>query len=277
MPIVFDNITLNNINIVGAIPPTGAQAYTTPGTYSWTVPDGVTSVSVVCIGGGGMATASGSPGERDGTNSSFGSAICEAGGGKGCSASYGAGGAGGTVIYGTGGPGGDGGSSGGPGAGGNYGAGGAACNYGGTSGGGGGVGILGFGASGAGGSGPYGNGGNGTNGGGGGGGSGNGANYGQGGRGGSGGANGETGSNLGGGLYGGGCAAGYFLGGGGGGAAAWANNISVTPGQTIQVIVGRGGRYSAGSGGFGANSGAGAVRIVWPGTTRQFPSTNVGA
>lgn len=31
----------------------GQQAYTTPGTYSWTCPAGVTSVSVVCVGGGG--------------------------------------------------------------------------------------------------------------------------------------------------------------------------------------------------------------------------------
>jgi hypothetical protein len=48
---------------------------------------------------------------------------------------------------------------------------------------------------------------------------------------------------------------------------AWANNRTVTPGQTIQVIVGSG----------TPNSSGGAVRIVWPGTTRQFPSTNVGA
>ena len=32
--------------------PPGQQAWTTPGTYSWAVPDGVTSVSIVCIGGG---------------------------------------------------------------------------------------------------------------------------------------------------------------------------------------------------------------------------------
>ena len=32
---------------------TGQQAYTTPGTYSWTAPAGVTSVSAVAIGGGG--------------------------------------------------------------------------------------------------------------------------------------------------------------------------------------------------------------------------------
>ena len=34
------------------LPVQGQQAYTTPGTYSWTVPSGVTSVSVVCVGGG---------------------------------------------------------------------------------------------------------------------------------------------------------------------------------------------------------------------------------
>ena len=33
--------------------PTDQQAYTTPGTYSWTAPSNVTSVSVVAIGGGG--------------------------------------------------------------------------------------------------------------------------------------------------------------------------------------------------------------------------------
>jgi hypothetical protein len=32
----------------------GQQAYTTPGTYSWTAPAGVTSVCVVCVGGGGF-------------------------------------------------------------------------------------------------------------------------------------------------------------------------------------------------------------------------------
>ena len=31
----------------------GQQAYTTAGTYSWTCPVGVASVSVVCVGGGG--------------------------------------------------------------------------------------------------------------------------------------------------------------------------------------------------------------------------------
>ena len=37
----------------------GQQAYTTPGTYSWVCPAGVTSVSVVCIGAGGERIGSG--------------------------------------------------------------------------------------------------------------------------------------------------------------------------------------------------------------------------
>jgi hypothetical protein len=31
------------------------QAFTTPGTYTWVAPAGITSVSVVCVGGGGGA------------------------------------------------------------------------------------------------------------------------------------------------------------------------------------------------------------------------------
>jgi hypothetical protein len=38
------------------IPGGGQQEYTTPGTYTWTVPAEVTSISVVCVGGGGGAT-----------------------------------------------------------------------------------------------------------------------------------------------------------------------------------------------------------------------------
>ena len=39
--------------IIPPPPPTGQQAFTTAGTYSWTAPTGVTSVCVVCVGGGG--------------------------------------------------------------------------------------------------------------------------------------------------------------------------------------------------------------------------------
>ena len=59
---------------------------------------------------------------------------------------------------------------------------------------------------------------------------------------------------------------------GNGGALAYRNNYSVTPGQQFNVLTGWGG-IGQGSGGSGAD---GAVRIVWPGDTRQFPSTNVG-
>jgi hypothetical protein len=43
-----------------------------------------------------------------------------------------------------------------------------------------------------------------------------------------------------------------------------------------------GARFGGGGGGSGPNNGynsggsSGAVRIVWPGDTRQFPSTDVG-
>ena len=63
----------------------------------------------------------------------------------------------------------------------------------------------------------------------------------------------------------------YYMG-GNGGALAYRNNYEVTPGQQFNVLTGWGG-IGQGSGGSGAD---GAVRIVWPGDTRQFPSTNVG-
>lgn len=40
----------------------GQQEYTTPGTYSWVCPQGVTSVSVVAVGGGGDSLSAGSAG-----------------------------------------------------------------------------------------------------------------------------------------------------------------------------------------------------------------------
>jgi len=42
----------------------GQQAYTTPGTYTWTAPAGVTSVSIVAIGAGGSANSGFSSGAR---------------------------------------------------------------------------------------------------------------------------------------------------------------------------------------------------------------------
>lgn len=48
---------ITSVNLSGqatgfTIPP-GQQLYTTPGTYTWTVPSGVPSICVVCVGGGG--------------------------------------------------------------------------------------------------------------------------------------------------------------------------------------------------------------------------------
>jgi hypothetical protein len=55
------------------------------------------------------------------------------------------------------------------------------------------------------------------------------------------------------------CCSGGWGGGGGGGA------------------YGAGGGGGYGAGGYGGNAASGAVRIVWPGTTRQFPTTCVGS
>jgi hypothetical protein len=96
----------------------------------------------------------------------------------------------------------------------------------------------------------------------------------SGGKGGSGGANGnaaQTGSVAGaygggGGGYGGNSVGGP---GGAGGELRYKNNISVTPGNSYTVVVG-----SGASGGYAG--GVGAVRIIYPGTTRSFPSTNTG-
>jgi hypothetical protein len=55
------------------------------------------------------------------------------------------------------------------------------------------------------------------------------------------------------------------------------NNYTVTPGSSYTVVVGAGGNgfhFIHGGNGGGAS---GAVRIVWPGNTRQFPSTCVGS
>jgi hypothetical protein len=53
---------------------------------------------------------------------------------------------------------------------------------------------------------------------------------------------------------------------------AYANNISVTPGNTYTVYVSGSLAPSLVTVGY---RGSGGVRIVWPGSTRQFPSTNV--
>jgi len=74
----------------------------------------------------------------------------------------------------------------------------------------------------------------------------------------------------GGGAFGGGGGGGYTSVGGKGGYLAYANNISVTPGNTYTVQVGL-----PTTAYYGGTPGGGGVRIVWPGATRQFPSTLV--
>ena len=53
----FSQGSITNISV-----PYGDVEFTTPGTYSWTVPNNVTQVSVLCIGGGGAGNGDGSLG-----------------------------------------------------------------------------------------------------------------------------------------------------------------------------------------------------------------------
>jgi hypothetical protein len=81
-----------------------------------------------------------------------------------------------------------------------------------------------------------------------------------------------------GGVYGGGAGGGRDGMGGGGGAIAYINNYTVVPGNSYAVVVGAGGvgensGVPASRG--GGTGGIGAVRIIWPGSTRQFPSTGI--
>jgi len=223
----------------------GQAEFITTGTYSWTAPAGVTSVSVVAIGpgatnaggGGGLTWANGlsvTPGQsytvivgagnysggQNTVNSSFNGSACVAGGGG---SGGGVGGRGGTSADVSG-----------------------AASYGGGNGGNWGGGAGGY--SGAGGVG-YG--------------SGNTANAGANGSGGGGAGGGNqlltsNGAGGGTGIYGQG-SDGVYPGGGGSGGA--------TSVLKVAGLYGGGGAYSSGT---GAN---GAVRIIW-GAGRSFPSTN---
>ena len=245
----------------------GQQAYTTPGTYSWTCPSGVTSVSVVCVGGGGGSTdgsnstfdvpganvsmvACGGGGSNNSTSSTSSGGDANYEGGLGHSSSYGGGGGGaagynGRGHHGTGGihmwgsaasdyqTGSGSGASGGSFLGHSNG------DSGGQPEGGGGVGL-------------YGNTGDAT----------------FWGKGGSGGQNSvdENGA-----AYGGGGGVNKVSGApsGEGGGLCWKNNIAVVPGQTYTLVVGSGGGSSTDVG----TGGGGAVRIIW-GDGRAFPATN---
>ena len=266
----------------------GQQAYTTAGTYSWVAPAGVTSVSVVAVGGGGS-------GNRSDQNSSKGGG----GGGLGYKNNYSVtAGNSYTVVVGAGGTGypcvstvGNSGSNsyfvsicvvkGGGGIGGSF----TAYTNGGTytgdgGGNGGGTSCASNQGGGGGGAGGYaGNGGNspGNN-------SAGCAGSGGGGGGGGGDFNGNGGGGGGGvGLLGQGSSGAGGAAGGNTSTRSGAGGSSGSSGGGVYAYGGFGGAYGGGggSGGRGGNpcggkGGVGAVRIIWPGTTRSFPSTNTG-
>lgn len=274
-------------------PNSGSQAYTSSGTYSWVAPTGVTSVSILTIGGGSGGTGGqqgggggglryrnnysvnpgcsytvvvgvGGPARTNGGNSYFiNTCTIYAGGGSSCTGTR-AGGTGSSI----------GGSIGG----GNGGAGGSGCH----SGGGGGGGYAGNGGKGA-NQGPtncFRTGCNGA-GGGGGGGAGGGNScycssywYISGGGGGGTGIYGQGANGVGDNGYG-------YAGGGSGGGNAGA----VVTSYAGPTRGSNGGNYGGGGGGAGGvcnsaymgTGGSGAVRIIWPGNTRSFPSTCAGS
>ena len=250
----------------------GQQAYTTAGTYTWVAPAAVTSVSLVAIGGGAYGGGGGgltyknnqtvTPGasytvvvgaggaNSDGGNSSFNTTIIAGGGLKaimryisGCYqyAGPGGGGSGGTATYGGGG-----------------------VYQGGCATGGGGAG--GYTQGGGNGGNPYfsyccctqipGNGGDAGN-------------------------AGNSGGYGGAGIY---CWPTRAGGGGGGqgiyGLGLGASFRGTNGGNGAAYSPGGGGLYGGGGGQGGGSCSAGgtrgAVRIIWPGTTRQFPSTCTG-
>jgi len=280
-------------SVTPAVAP-GQDAYTSAGTYSWVAPANVTSIAVVAVGGGGGGGGSidcegttlqvrgglgAGLGYKNNVSTTPGNSYtvvvgaggignllsrCRSAGGDSyfCNTSLVKGG--GAQPFGVGNFTGDGGGNGGPCAG-------STQNKGGPGGGGAG------GYSGAGGTGGS-SGGNGTSGSGGsGGGGGGGCQRCIGGAGGGGVGLLGQGSNGAGGTAGIGVAAT-----GGGGGSGGANGAIGSIGGS--AITGHGGAYGGGGGGGfysggskRAGSGAvGAVRIIWPATTRSFPSTNTG-
>ena len=203
--------------------PNGQIEYIISGTYLFTVPENVTSVSVVVVGGGnGAGSLTTSRGTSHFNNSVY---------------AYGSDGRIGGSHSGTdgGGNGGNGGTSDGN----NGGGGGGAGGYSGNGGNGGDINVGNDGFPGTGG----------------GAGGGSGARDQQTSKPGFGGSNGETPSLVGrGGKFGGGDNL-YLAAGKGGGGLGYKNNITVTPGQSIPIKVGEGFNATLG--------GAGAVRIIW--------------
>lgn len=241
----------------GNIPPTNVEGqveFTAPGTYNWTVPTGVTSISVVAVQPGSNTSTTAAA-----TTVTYNSVIvCRAQNGNRIGDGGGDGGAGGSGVFYGGAGGGAGGYSGNGGAGaagGSVGAGSSGSGGGGAGGGinsdtsncgGGGVGLSGLGRNGVGIESPTGTfrGGGGSNG--------------------STSAPGSPGVAGVGGAYGGGAgAASSATPGGAGGALSYKSNISVTPGQVVTLVIPA----------TPANAGAGACRIMW-GYNRAYPSTN---
>lgn len=58
-------VSANSNSTATVTAPTGQQEYTTAGTYSWVAPAGVTSVSVVCVGGGAVIGGGGGLGYKN--------------------------------------------------------------------------------------------------------------------------------------------------------------------------------------------------------------------
>ena len=262
----------------GVKPVTGQQAYTTAGTYSWVVPAGVTKVSVVVVSGGGNGGNGGCCGGGGGGGGGLGytnnftvipgnSLSIQVG--TAAQQSYFNTAAGLNVYAGQSGSGACGGLPGaipsGPGIVG-YRGGYGGCSVGAQTYSGGGAGAAGYSANGASG-GLYCNG-SGCNASGGGGGGGGGGYYTPGVSGGGGGGVGILGAGS------NGIGGTTHLGGTGG-----SGGCNGAPGPS-NWVAGAGGKYGGGGGGsttYGGGSpgagGSGAVRIIWPGCARSFPST----
>jgi len=257
--------------------PEGQQAYTTEGSYSWTAPSGVTSISIVAIGGGGGSKSYGgggggaalgyknnltvSPGTsytvvvgNDGPDEQVGEASYITVGGTNYGANGGGravsntGGAGGTPLSGSSG------GSGGAGGTGSRGGGGGAGGYSGNGGAGGGrdAQYAGYNGAGGGAGGGY-------------------AGSQDGGGGGGTGLLGEGSSGAGATTYS--TPNSYTYGAGGGGGSGGGDGKGAGGSSPSGDGAYGGGMGSGGNGGTNAH---GAVRIIWPGTTRSFPSTNTG-
>ncbi len=253
----------------------GQDAYTTAGTYSWIAPAGVTSISAVVVGGGGGSGGYGaSRGASGGTlryingysvtvGDSYSIVVGVGGVGRGLETPGDPGGQ--STAFGVTSPGGRFNQNSLQGSGGTLG----------------GVGVMNDNAqAGGGGAGGYaGDGGTGT-------GNATGSAGSGGAGGGGGGANGQIAAGGGGvGLLGqGSSGAGGSVGNpstGGGGGSGGANGAN---GGTTNNVSGKGGAYGGGGGAgsdtlpsyIGGTGGVGAVRIIYPGTTRFFPSTNTG-